>query len=79
MTEIKTGGPAYPQDEMMDSAHSEIHRQHEGMTLLDYFAGQALVGLIANPESTEHSPQEMADAAYGLASLMIETRPGGKS
>ena len=52
----------------------------EGMTLLDYFAGQALQGVLAsnaNPDSTGYSPDENKHAvrhAYEYAAEMLEER-----
>ncbi len=43
-TPINEGGPAFP---VADSHHpnGQVQYGHNGMTLRDYFAGQALVGL----------------------------------
>jgi len=46
-----------------------------GMTLRDYFAGQALVGLIARSELGRlPEDEQLADAAYYIATAMLETR-----
>ena len=46
-----------------------------GMTLRDYFAGQALVGLIARcPLGRLPDDDDIADAAYYIATAMLETR-----
>lgn len=42
-TEAKMGGGAFP----TDGAYAGYR---EGMTLLDYFAGQALAGMLARPD-----------------------------
>ena len=47
--------------------------QSEGMDLRDWFAGQALAGLLANPETKPDSNIIVA-AAYRLANEMIEMR-----
>lgn len=74
------GGPAFPRD--------HAHDGHNGMTLRDYFAAKALVGLIAEPQWREggHSlayaigPQTKDDAAnyaaaaYKLADAMLKAR-----
>lgn len=44
----------------------------DGMTLLDYFAGQALVGLYA--ASPELSLQDATRLAYDSAKLMLQER-----
>jgi hypothetical protein len=48
--------------------------QH-GMTLRDYFAGQALVGLLAGrTRGAEFTPEEAASSAYRIADAMIKER-----
>ena len=46
---------------------------NEGMTLRDYFAGQALPALIAQYCETE-TPREITKRAYRMADLMLEAR-----
>lgn len=54
-----------------------------GMTLLDYFAGQALTGLLTHharriADGTE--PYEwIAEKAYTMARIMMKTREAGTS
>ena len=57
MSERADGGPAFP---------GPIHPGHDGMTLRDWFAGQALVGIA--PGIVEHrgSAQLGAGVAYEL-------------
>jgi len=45
-----------------------------GMTLRDYFAGQALTGQSANPEFAASNEDMIAEAAYRLADAMIAER-----
>lgn len=53
-----------------------------GMTLRDYFAGQALTGFVGNPEVTAkfarydyaESQREIADGAYRMADAMLAAR-----
>ena len=45
----------------------------EGMDLRDYFAGQALQGLLSHTD-TLMSYTEFADSAYVLADLMMKRR-----
>ena len=46
-----------------------------GMTLRDYFAGQAVVGIIArSPLGRLPDDEEIAKHAYRIASAMLETR-----
>lgn len=48
----------------------------EGMSLRDWFAGQALAGLLAHPrvEDEYEMPDTFADHAYMYAEYMIEAR-----
>jgi len=51
-----------------------------GMTLRDYFAGQALAGFMANanmpfaPDYAEVEPRQIADASYDIADAMLAAR-----
>ena len=63
------GGPAYPLSEDAIS-HRCRDFNMQGMTLLDYFAGQALAGLLANPEK-DYAYADAADLAYRQADAMI--------
>ena len=44
-----------------------------GMTLRDYFAGQALAGLCANPGG-DCDAETMANVSYSLADAMLKAR-----
>lgn len=70
MNKIYDGGPAFP-------AHSDIIGHTEGMTLRDYFAGQALAGLCANNDGLIpicHYPDKMSQLAYAAADAMLAVR-----
>lgn len=45
---------------------------YPGMTLRDYFAGQIIRGFTAFPQDL--TPRQIAQIAYELAELMVETR-----
>jgi hypothetical protein len=68
-TNIGDGGPAFP---------AGTHHTHDkdgqslslGMTLRDWFAGQALSGMLAYGE--EYEP--FAERAYLIADMMIKAR-----
>lgn len=62
-------------DELAFPTGNPTHGGHSGMTLLDYFAGQALVGLLSQPDIYEVTPLEIAAAAYGMADTMMDMRP----
>jgi hypothetical protein len=47
----------------------------EGMDLRDYFAGQALAGLFANPTIVPAIKEtHLADMAYKIAEMMMQRR-----
>lgn len=47
---------------------------NDGMSLLDYFAGQALAGFCAHPNGLEWPFDEMASDAYRIARAMLAAR-----
>ena len=61
-----TGGPAFP-------CHPGIENPpYDGMTLRDYFAAQAVQGLLA---SEDNAPLKVfAIRAYAIADAMLEAR-----
>jgi len=78
------GGPAYPRPNSIILFNNEIVWEQDGMTLLDYFAGQALAGIVANSSTyiggkiTEGEPDPekpgrsvIAKVAYLTAVTMI--------
>ena len=67
MTEPKAGGPAFP-----PHPGSQTH----GMSLRDYFAGQALAFLGNVLDTTEGHPLDagVAASAYQLADAMLTAR-----
>ena len=67
---INDGGPAFPNPSGDD-------RDNNGMTLRDWFAGQALVGWIAStrdPEASEWDGTWWARKAYETADAMLKAR-----
>jgi len=72
---IKDGGPAFPRTVQGWNGHLDAM---DGMTLRDWFAGQALPGLIQGYATAYGSPtsalQQMVDEAFLMADYMIETR-----
>jgi hypothetical protein len=65
MTHDKTGGPAFP-------ATTAKNLHYEGMTLRDWFAGQALVGEVQF--DADRCPKSLASAAYEIADAMLRER-----
>lgn len=84
MEKIDDGGPAYPfeiQKRMVDTygGHEYVEQDNSpGMSLRDWFAGQALIGLIQSPPSIDGQPtrklEHLADVAYATADAMLEAR-----
>ena len=68
MNNDKTGGAAFP--------HVSTHMDRTGMTLRDYFAGQALVALAEHVGKFDMSHSQ-AEYAYRLADAMIAEREKG--
>ena len=68
MKEINDGGPAFP----VIAEHGLGHISN-GMTLRDWFAGQALVGYLAQP-GPNADDSEIAKMAYVRADAMIAER-----
>ncbi len=69
MSDTLTGGPAFP-------AGNEANMNGTmGMTLRDYFAGQALCGISSDVTATDHMKHEaMAKWAYKQADAMLDER-----
>lgn len=64
-TRLDTGGPAFP-----TVAGQTVYSN--GMSLRDYFAGQALAGLLANDSETAFGV--LACSAYAAADAMLKAR-----
>ena len=65
--------PAFP---LVATGYDGVKYEPEfGMTLRDWFAGQALAGMVAKGVSAETvKPVEIAKAAYAIAHAMIDER-----
>jgi hypothetical protein len=70
----------FPQDIKSPESTTGMER-HGGMALRDYFAAQALNGMLANNEPVEVDGkfhEVLARAAYVCADAMLKAREGGK-
>jgi len=76
---VNDGGPAFPSEGRIGDVPYVM--TNTGMSLRDWFAGQALVGLMSNPAGTNHLYQELCKYAYGTADAMLaeRQRPQGES
>lgn len=95
MSKVDDGGPAFPQhqEEFVDHpVHGRIHRNHvdmalePGMTLRDWFAGQALTGDFASQseemgmwsnDTAQSFMEARARLYYRMADALLTARRGG--
>ena len=83
---IRDGGPAFPHGPLGDSITFDDGRtSHQwpacaGMTLRDYFAGQALAGNLEQGVEDDinygwwHDSSKVAKRAYSIADAMLKAR-----
>jgi hypothetical protein len=79
MTARDDGGPAFPSG-LVSIGDGDHQAFSNGMTLRDWFAGQALAGLAANCTDAGLStwlPDSIAARAYQYADAVIAERKGG--
>lgn len=76
MTDKPENSPAFPIYAPETNAYLEV--RSKGMTLRDYFAGQALIGLLAQSRGTATTSDlsEGAEYAYKMAEAMLAAREG---
>jgi len=73
---VKDGGPAYAHGGHASSSNGPARAPQQGMSLRDYFAGQALIGILSSrigfliDAGTENAP----GWAYQVADAMIVER-----
>ena len=70
--ERKDGGSAYPAPVAICPS-GDVYPAYEGMSLRDWFAGQALCGLLANSGKSS-TPEKYAASAYMIGDAMIKAR-----
>lgn len=63
---------AFPTGKTGDKNH-DFYVSQDGMDLRDYFAGQVIIGFLANPK-TDYSSNLIAGMAYAMADEMIKVR-----
>lgn len=74
MSKIKTGGPAYPLavETGPDFYGRKSHKVEQGMSLRDYFAGQALASWPVADHGSD--ADDLARKCYALADAMLAAR-----
>lgn len=80
---IEDGGPAFPTEPNTQRGYFA----HHGMSLRDWFAGQALAGMLAMPEADNGNFHNNcgeafigpARYAYRMADAMLIARKGGEA
>lgn len=73
MAKNENGGPAFPFDEKNSYDGSHYH-SHEGMSLRDWFAGQALAGFVVRQSAAFSDAETGAKFAYRYADAMMAER-----
>lgn len=79
MTKPYDGGPAFPMAPPQWDGNGNSHWGIPGMTMRDWFAGQALSGMIASNQwhiGSAHGSAAniVADHAYEMADAMLDAR-----
>lgn len=80
MSKIKNGGPAFPCEGPFNPDSSKTVFAYPGMSLRDWFAGQALRAII-EADGIQYASNVKAHAtfAYEQADAMLAAREGGAS
>lgn len=77
MTKINDGGPAFPRPEERDGDGCGLREGSDGMSLRDWFAGQALTGIIADGFVDYENAgweQRISSSAFFIADAMLKAR-----
>ena len=64
---------AFPQTRISINGNKDITTADLGMDLRDYFAGQIIIGFLAN-NKTDYSSKLIVELAYELADSMMKAR-----
>ena len=72
------GGPAFPVEKkfqkMSDGSHVMRNVGHAGMSLRDWFAGQALIGFCSRNNIGEPAAVSVAWMCYSMADAMVNQK-----
>ena len=78
IAQIDDGGPAFPFGQVSELTGQPINGFFSpGMTLRDWFAGQALIGLMTGYHDHPNICKTCAELAFEAADEMIAARKGG--
>lgn len=71
--------PAFPHDKIVpEQAYSSlVIPAHPGMTMRDWFAGQALAGTMASGRCISNAPEWVPGYCYDVADAMLAEREAG--
>ena len=79
MDKPNDGGPAFPSTVQEDmDGYPRYAAGYGGMSLRDYFAGQAMGGQLADPDG-EIDPKLIARWSYAYADAMLAEREKGRA
>lgn len=81
MSAISDGGPAFPRPVSEIQGTCITHASQSGMSLRDYFAGQALEAFLGgeDPTNLQNEVGAYAVTAYSIADAMLLERNGPPS
>ena len=81
MNQKDDGGRAFPTQMLNVPFNEADDPKHNGMTLRDWFAGQALIGIITSSgwepiseSGNSEEPIPVSGVAYAIADAMLEAR-----
>jgi hypothetical protein len=74
VSKIDNGGPAFPATAL--TWNDRLSQYQDGMSLRDWFAGQALMGLLSGQfrDSSRENFTTLPGEAYAMADAMLESR-----
>jgi len=74
MSNINDGGPAFPTDAEREAHALGLRRPACGISVRDYFAAHAIIGLIATDSRESKTIHRLSEESYGIADAMLAER-----
>lgn len=74
MSEINDGGPAFPLPVADQECCGRFESGYGGMSLRDWFAAKAIQGLLASPDTSRATLEQIVSDSYRIADEMIKER-----